>query len=74
MAKIDYNITVHNEYEQQMFTVTGATDNSGVVSEADADAAVQAFATALVSGTDSPYPLEVVAIHKVTTTTSDVAL
>jgi len=74
MADIRYNVTVHNEYEQQMFTVTGATDNSGVVSEADADAAVQAFATALVSGTDSPYPLEIVAERKITTTISDVAL
>jgi hypothetical protein len=63
MAQITYNVVVRNEYESQSFTVTGATDNSGVVSEADADAAALAFATALVSGTTSTYPLEIVGVH-----------
>jgi hypothetical protein len=73
MSKIDYTINVHNEYENQSFT-TGGVTNSGVVSEADLDSAVQAFANALVSGTDSPYPLTLDSIHKTTTTVSDTTL
>lgn len=73
MSKIDYNVTVRCEFEPQSFTVTGGTDNN-VVSEIDTDAAIQAFATALVSGTTSTYPLEIVNIHKITTTISDVVL
>lgn len=74
MAEIKHTIAVRNEFESQTFVVTGSTSASGVVSEADADAAAQAFAAALVSGTDSPYPLEIVRVQKTTTTVTDVVL
>lgn len=68
MAEIVYTIHVHNEYEQQEFTTSGGTE--GIVSEADMDSAVQAFANALVSGTTSAYPLTLDAVYKTTTTTT----
>lgn len=70
MAKIDYALLVHNEYDNQTIAISGQTTGA-VVDEANMDAAVQAFASNLVSGNTS-YPLTVDYIHK-TTTSSDTA-
>ncbi|QJD49743.1 hypothetical protein SEA_CLUBPENGUIN_19 [Streptomyces phage ClubPenguin] len=74
MSSSTYLVQVHNEYEQQSFSVEGTSSNSGVVVEADMDAAVQAFANALVSGSASPYPLTLDYIRKTTTTVTDTTL
>jgi hypothetical protein len=70
MASISYAVNVTGG-DVQDFTITGGGTNQ-VVSEADTDAAVQAFASSLSSVTG----LVVNSVHKVTTTTttSDVVI
>jgi hypothetical protein len=72
---VDYVVKVHNEFEQQEFGLTSSSiGSSNVVAEADVDAAVEAFASALVSGSESAYPLTLDFIRKTTTTSSTVTL
>jgi len=71
MADIRYMINVHNSEETQTIVVSGEVTSSGVIYEADMDAAVQAFAQALVSGTSGP-ALTLDSVHKSTTTIADI--
>jgi hypothetical protein len=70
---IKYTINVHNSEEVQTITVTGEVVGSGVIYEADMDAAVQSFASALAAGTSGP-ALTLDSVHKVTSVTEDITL
>jgi hypothetical protein len=66
VASIKYTVTVTGG-DVQEFTITGGGTNQ-VVSEADTDAAVQAFANSLSN------TVTVNSIHKETTTVTDTTL
>jgi hypothetical protein len=72
---VEYVVKVHSEFEQQEFTLlSNSIGTSNVVAEADVDSAVEAFASTLVSGSETSYPLTLDSIRKTTTTSSTVTL
>lgn len=72
MAKIDYSVTVHNEFENQTVNVSGQSTGN-VIDETVMDNAVRAFAETLVAG-NSSYPLTLDSVRKLTTTVNETTL